>query len=103
MESNTVMNHVTTESHSMTRWTRGRGQGQDRGRGRGRSQGQGHERPRSPTLDVASTRDMSGISPGVIFIPGSSVYVLWKNGLDNNKLLKKRQTDFMLCALFWVW
>lgn len=45
----------------------------------------------SPAFDAASTLDMTGIQPGsVSFLPGSSVFVLWKNGLYPAKILSNK-------------
>jgi len=64
-------------SHSMVRRTRGRCR----------------KRSSASSFDVASTLDMGGISPGASFVPGSSIYVLWKNGLYLAKVLNSRKND----------
>jgi len=63
-------------------------------RTRGRSRKMANSNTTS-TFDVASTLDMAGIQPGssVSFQPGSSVFVLWKNGLYPAQILSKETNN----------
>lgn len=49
---------------------------------------QGKSRPKKPA--TSKLYDMQNIEPGVNFLPGSTLFVQWKNGLYLGKMVKKR-------------
>jgi|AntRauTorckE5430_2_1112549.scaffolds.fasta_scaffold00828_3 hypothetical protein len=46
--------------------------------------------PKSESVVSLKPVDMSGIDSGCDFLPGSTIFVIWKNGLYLGKMLKKR-------------